>query len=176
LAGREFVIQFGGLSLGTHNYEFEISDKFFSFFESPEINNGKFKVDLELQKQSTMLVLKFFINGSTNVMCDRCSDEFDMKVEGGQHLIVKLGDEDFGDNDEIVSVPLNESEFDVSRYIYEFIVLSLPQRRIHPDIKKGRTGCNEEVLKKLEQIAVKESEKKKADPRWDKLKELKFKN
>jgi uncharacterized protein len=174
--GREFVIPFSGLSIGVHDYDFEIKDKFFSHFEGSEIDNGNFRIDLELTKQSTMLVLKFTISGTTNVMCDRCSDMFNMQVEGEQRLIVKLGDEDFGDNDEIVSIPASESEYDVGRHIYEYIILSLPQRRVHPDIKKGKTGCNKEMLKKLEDIAAKEEEEKKTDPRWDKLKDLKFKN
>ena len=174
--GKEFVIQYAGLSIGIHDFEFEAGDKFFKVFESTEIENGKFNIDLELTKQSTMLILNFSIKGTTNVLCDRCSDPFDLEVEGQQRLIVKFGDEDFGDNDEIISLPLSESELDVSRYIYEFIVLSLPQRRVHPDLKNGKTGCNKAVLKKLEEIALKEEEEKKTDPRWDKLKSLKFKN
>ena len=173
--GRAFVIQFGGLSLGTHHYDFLITDKFFKHFEDSEISNGKITIDLELMKQSTMLILKFMINGTSTVMCDRCTDMFDMKIEGEQQLIIKLGDEDFGDNDEIISVPVNENEYDVSRTIFEFIVLSLPQRRVHPELKNGKTGCNKEMLKKLEENAVQE-EKTKIDPRWDKLKDLKFKN
>ena len=172
--GREFVIPFGGLSLGVHHYDFDINDKFFSFFEGSELENGKLKVDLELTKQSTMLILKFHIAGTSNVPCDRCSDLFDMEVKGDHQLIVKLGDEDFGDNDEIVSIPLTESEIEVSNYIYEFIILSLPQRRVHPDVK-GKSTCNKQMLKKLKEIAVKEKEKT-TDPRWDKLKDLKFKN
>jgi uncharacterized protein len=172
---REFVIQFSGLSIGVHHYDFEIKDRFFSHFEGSEIDNGDFRIDLELTKQSTMLVMKFFIEGTTHVMCDRCSDYFDLKVEGEQRLIIKLGDEDFGDNDEIVSVPATESEYDVSRHIYEYIILSLPQRRVHADVK-GKSGCNKEMLKKLEEIALKEEEEKKTDPRWEKLKALKFKN
>ena len=174
-AGREFVIPFGGLSAGIHHFEFEIKDKFFTYFEGSEIDNGKFNVDLELNKQSSMLALKFNIKGSTMVMCDRCSDEFEMMVEGEQRLIIKLGDDDFGDNDEIISVPAAENEYDVSGNIYEYIILSLPQRRVHPD-KKGKNSCNKAVLKKLEEIALKEEEEKKTDPRWDKLKDLKFKN
>ena len=173
--GREYVIQFAGLGLGIHEFEFEVKDKFFANFEGSAIDNGKFKIDLELNKQTNMLVLKFFIKGTTHVECDRCSDMFDLKVTGEQQLIVKLGEEDFGDNDEIIALPFGESEIDVSRYIYEFIVLSLPLRRLHPDVK-GKTTCNKEVLKKLEEIALKEEEEKKIDPRWEKLKGIKFDN
>jgi uncharacterized metal-binding protein YceD (DUF177 family) len=173
--GREFIIPFSGLSLGVHHYDFEIKDGFFSHFEGSEIDNGNFRIDLELTKQSTMLILKFHISGTSHVLCDRCSDDLDMEVKGDQQVIVKLGDEDFGDNDEIVSVPVTESEYDVSRHIYEFIILSLPQRRVHPEVK-GKSTCNKEMLKKLKEVAPKLEEKKKTDPRWDKLKDLKFKN
>jgi hypothetical protein len=46
---------------------------------------------------------------------------------------------------------------------------------VHPD-KKGKNSCNKEMLKKLEEIALKEEEEKRTDPRWEKLKQLKFKN
>lgn len=169
-----FVIQFAGLAIGRHDYNFEISDPFFKDFENSEIENGTFSIHVELLKQSTMLVLDFSVSGVTNVLCDRCSENFDLEVEGRNRLIVKLGAEDFEEESDIVSIPLTESEIDISQYVYEYIILSLPKRRVHPENKKGRSGCNPETLKKLEKISVKEKNKK-TDPRWEKLRSLKIK-
>ena len=169
-----FVIQFASLSIGGHNFEFEINDSFFKEFENSEIDNGNFSVKIELLKQSTMLVLDFSAEGITNTLCDRCSENFDLSVQGKNKLIVKLGTDDFEEESDIVSIPLTDSELDVAQYIYEYIILSLPKRRIHPENKKGKSSCNPETLKKLEKILLKEK-KKTIDPRWEKLKSLKIK-
>ena len=170
----EFVIQFAGLSIGKHNFEFVIDDSFFKEFENSEIDNGNFSVKVELLKQSTMLVLDFEIEGATSTLCDRCSENFDLPVEGKNRLIIKLGTDEFEEESDIVSIPLTDSEIDIAQYVYEYIVLSLPKRRIHPENKKRKSGCNTETLKKLEKILLKEK-KKTIDPRWEKLKTLKIK-
>ncbi|MEW6468693.1 MAG: DUF177 domain-containing protein [Bacteroidota bacterium] len=171
---RKFVVQFSGLSMGRHEFDFQVDDSFFEQFSNSEISKGDFTVRLELLKQSTMLVLDFDIRGSVNVECDRCSEAFDLHVEGQSRLIVKIGNEDFEEESDIIVIPSTESEIDVSHSIYEYIILSLPQRRVHPVDKKGRSGCDPETIKKLEKVLLKE-EKKRTDPRWDKLKKLKFK-
>ena len=49
-----FDIPFTGLKLGNHQYQFEIDKAFFDQFEFSEIGDAHFKVDLVLEKQSTM--------------------------------------------------------------------------------------------------------------------------
>ena len=73
---KQFVIQFSGLKNGDHNFNFEVTDKFFEKIEYSEIKKGKVNVDVLLNKQENMLVFNFSINGFVNVICDRCSDPF----------------------------------------------------------------------------------------------------
>ena len=85
------------------------------------------------------------------------------------NLIVKFGDEFNNDNEEILIIPHNEYELDISQYIYELIILSVPVKRIHPKIVNGTLKSDTiDKLKKMQEKA----EKKDTDPRWDKLKEL----
>jgi uncharacterized metal-binding protein YceD (DUF177 family) len=74
----------------------------------------------------------------------------------------------------LLILPHGEYEVDLSQYIYEMIVLSIPQKRVHPGVKDGTLQT--EALKKLKELQVKEHtvEKKEEDidPRWDKLKQL----
>lgn len=171
---RQFVIHFAGLEIGRHKFDFEVHDSFFKDFENSEVENGNFSVIVDLLKQSTMLVLDFELVGITKTICDRCSEELNLKVEGKNRLIVKLGNDDFEEESDIVSIPLTDSEIDIAQYVYEYIILSLPQRRVHAEIKMGKSGCNPETLKKLEKVLSKEK-KKQIDPRWEKLKTLKIK-
>jgi uncharacterized metal-binding protein YceD (DUF177 family) len=111
------------------------------------------------------------MEGTINVLCDRCGDPFDFPVWGERKLIVSLTNDKFEDDD-IVSLSLDASEIDISQNLYEYVTLLLPQRRIHPAKEDGTTGCNTDALKRLEKFSEKEAENK-IDPRWDALKNIK---
>jgi uncharacterized metal-binding protein YceD (DUF177 family) len=114
-----------------------------------------------------MMVLEFTISGTVRTTCDRCNEEFDMPLEGEYRLIVKVGGHETGDeDDDIITVAANEHELDLSQYLYEYITLSLPIRRVHPD-----GTCDEEVIKKLNDHLTEGEE---GDPRWDGLKNIKL--
>lgn len=174
---REFIIPFVGLNPGEHHYEFHIGNEFFENLEYSEIQKGDAEVKLTLNKQTNMMIFNFELKGTVEVICDRCGDDLNLPIESNQQLIVKLNAESFEDNDDIVSLPASEYEFDVSHYIYEYIILALPARRIHGEAEGDESQCDEEVLKKLEEVAPKATEKKndEIDPRWAALKDLKKK-
>jgi uncharacterized metal-binding protein YceD (DUF177 family) len=166
----EYIIQFEGLKQGTHFYEFEVDNKFFEEFDCFDFEYSSFKVNLEFIKQSTMLLLNFDFDGFITVPCDRCLDDVDVDVEGEEKLIVKFGNESYDDMEEILVLPNHEYEINVAKYIYEYIQIALPQKRVHEDGE-----CNQEVIKELEKIEQKQ-EKKDVDPRWATLKDIKQKN
>lgn len=173
--GKDFIIQFVGLSLGEHEYEFFVNDKFFENLDYSEIKQGEIKIDLILLKQSAMIVLQFKISGTVKVDCDLCSEEFDLPIEGQNKLIVKVGGHEVGDeDDDIISIAANEHELDLSQFIYEYIMLSVPLKRLHPLNKKGERTCDKEMLKKVSKFLVEKQDKETKDPRWDGLKDIKL--
>ena len=174
--GKEFNIQFVGLSLGEHVFEYTLSETFFANLNpDSEIKKGKIDVTIRLLKQSTMMILQFEITGTVNVNCDRCTDEFDLPINGNYQLVVKFGGHDTGEeDDDIITLSTHESELDVSQYIYEYVMLSLPIRRVHPDNTKGKSTCNKEMLKKLNDFLVDEQPKEGSNPHWDNLKNIKL--
>jgi len=172
---KEFLIPFAGLKQGKHQFEFEINKKFFDDFGFDEYNDVNIKVSLVLEKKSTMLELAFKHKGTVNVPCDVSNEDFDLAVKGKLALLVKFGDEYNDDNDEILILPHGEHQVDVSQYIYEMIVLSVPTKRVHPGIKDGSVAV--EILDKLNELTPKEKQKEEdkkedTDPRWDELKKL----
>ena len=174
-AGKDFVIQFVGLGVGEHEYEFNVTDKFFESLDYSEIKQGNIIVKLVLLKQSTMMVFQFNISGTVNVNCDRCFGEFDLPISGDYKLIVKMGGYEVGDeDDDIISIAANEHELNISQFVYEYIMLSLPLKRVHPDDKDGNSTCDKEVLDKLNDYIVEEEEGDSKDPRWDGLKDIKL--
>jgi len=166
---RQFLISFGGLKLGNHQLDFEIDSRFFEEFEYSEYKTGSLKVVMGMEKQQRMLILDFSVLGSVEVICDRCLDPFPPEINGKHKLFVKFGSDSHKKNNDVIVIPENETRFDVGHYIYEYIVLSVPIRHVHPENEDGISGCDPEVLKKMEEIKVTE----KADPRWDALKKLK---
>lgn len=165
---KQFLIRFGGLKIGTHLFEYEINEDFFKAFEaSEEFRKGKVKFEIEFEKQSGMLILFFKWNGNLEVVCDRCYDNFDYQISGEQKLIVKFGDKIEEITEELIVIPINEKEINVAQYIYEFIILSIPYKLVHPEDENGESMCNKEALRVLDNLLIKEED---IDPRWDILK------
>ncbi|ESU21833.1 hypothetical protein FCR2A7T_02910 [Flavobacterium cauense R2A-7] len=169
---KDFLIPFVGLKLGKHQFDYQIDKKFFEGFEFDEYNDVNIKVELVLDKKSTMLELAFKHKGTVNVPCDLTGEEFDLPIKGKLNLIVKFGDAFNNENDELLILPHGEFQVDVAQYIYEMIVLSVPSKRVHPGVKDGTLKT--EAIEKLNELAPKEQHKEEEnnDPRWDKLKQL----
>lgn len=169
---KDFLIPFVGLKLGKHQFDYQIDKKFFDGFEFDEYNDVDIKVELVLDKKSTMLELAFKHKGTVNVPCDLTGEEFDLPIKGKLNLIVQFGDAFNNENEELLILPHGEFQVDVAQYIYEMIVLSVPSKRIHPGVKDGTLKT--EAIEKLNELAPKEQHKEEEniDPRWDKLKQL----
>ena len=171
---KAFDIQFVGLKLGTHQYEYTIEQTFFELFEYDEYNSVSVKVRLELEKKTSLLELKLLAKGVVNVNCDLTNEPYDQSITSEFGMVVKFGPEYNEDNEGILIIPHGAYEINVAQYIYELIVLAVPQKRIHPGVKDG--SLDSDILKTLENLSPKSPKKtnsnKDIDPRWDSLKKL----
>lgn len=166
------VIQFGGLSIGTHLFELEVNDTFFEDLDFSEIKKAKVKAEIEMIKQNNIVTLTFRMHGSVDTICDRCAKEIGMPIDFTDSVVVKHGNVE-ETTDEIVVLPHGETEIDVTHYLYQFIMLALPAKRI-PCEKDEAIECDYDALDKLEDISL--EEEKDSNPLWDKLKKIKFKD
>jgi uncharacterized protein len=169
----QFAIQFAGLIPGSYHFEFVVNESFFEKFTESEIKQGSVNIQVELQKQARMMVLMFDMEGSVILNCDRCLDDFSFPVKSKTKLIVNFGKDKGQDTEEIITIAESDNEINVAQFIYEFIHLALPIKRVHPDDQNGNSTCNNEVMKKLKEHTNAESENN-DDPRWDILKKIKF--
>lgn len=169
---RDLIIPFKGLKEAIHEFESELDNKFFDEFKSDEISGGDLRLKIKLDKKSQMMIFFFEIKGEVNVMCDRCLDFYNQDVEFNGKLYVKYGDETREETDELLVLSRDEYEIDLSKFIYDSIVLSLPMMRFHPDDEEGYSTCNEDMLDKLG-FQQEKKEVKSIDPRWEALKNLK---
>ncbi len=164
-----FRIPFKGLKEGDHSFDFEIDASFFEIFPESEIKEGQLHIEVILHKSTRMLTFDFFIDGTVRVPCDRCLEMFDMPVNFTYSLYVKYGHERLEESANSLIIPEDDYFLNVSQYIYEFIHLSLPLRRVHPDDEYGHPTCNPVMLKKLEELSVEENIQTN-DERWSALK------
>ncbi len=167
---KDFIIPFEGLSIGNHEFGFEVNRSFFEEITYSEISNGLVNVNLDFEKQETMFILSFSIEGNVEVMCDRCTDNFNYSIKGEQQLLVQFGDEFVEEDSEMIVIPRGDNVINLAPFIYEYIFLMLPIQKIHPDDQSGNSTCNSEMLKKLDELSY---TKIQDDPRWDALKKLK---
>ena len=169
---RKYIISFSGLSIGQHEYEYQLKDAFFENLDYSEIKKADVRVDVRLNKQSSILILDFIVKGQVGVPCDRCADELSVKIKGEYRLFVKLGEDTGVDTDQdVLTLAASEGELDIAHTLYEYTMLSLPAKRVHAKPSE----CNEETIKKLKEIESAAQEQH-TDPRWDLLKNLKFNN
>lgn len=166
----EYKIAFTGLSLGVHEYEFKVTEKFFSYFENDDLTNCDVELVVELDKKPTMINMWIGFHGTGTVICDRCGKDMEIILDGEEELIVKFGETSFEEQtDDILVIPPSEHEIDISQQVYEFILLAIPQGHSHEP-----KDCDPEVIKKLKELSgQKEEEQKQEDPRWAALKKYK---
>ena len=169
----EFLIPFIGLKLGKHQFEYQISKSFFEDFDFDEFEDSLVKVNVVLEKKSTIMELSFKHKGTVNVPCDLTGEMFDLPIKGKIKVVVQFGEQFNNDNEELLILPHGEHQIDIKQYIYEMIVLSVPLKKTHPGIKDGTLKTP--ALDKLKELSLKDQKQsieEEIDPRWDKLKKL----
>lgn len=179
---KAFVIEFNKTVMGLNEFEFMLDNELLSEFEFSPIEYCKVKVDLKLFKTESMYDLKFDFKGVIRAVCDTCAEEIDLPIEEKFGFIMKLSEANNFDDTEIIYIARTEIEFDLKQYLYESLLLSLPQKKNCDNIPEPKP-CNQAVLDKIAQIELdgmgerereepEEENHDSVDPRWDKLKDL----
>jgi DUF177 domain-containing protein len=165
----DYNIDIFKLSNSSHQYNFDFDDSFFGLFEESLVNKGSGKIVLELLKSDSFIELKFEIEGKIELVCDRSLEPFWFELKLTDKLLLKFGEEWEEISDEILMMPRDEQTINVSQYIYEFIGVAIPMKKLHP--KFDNEDENDEFIYSSDDN--KEEENNMIDPRWKKLKDLK---
>jgi len=173
---REYEIAWQGLKPGLHTYLYEIDDNFMKDREVGEgIGGWDVHVTLNFDKKTNFFLLHFDVDGSVKVPCDRCGDEFTMRLWDEFDLVIKLTgeNEEEKDEDDVVFIPRSETVIDISGWVFEYVMLSIPMQKVHPDKTDGSPGCNPQALNLLNKLSEHTEVPKNAI--WKGLEELKKK-
>ena len=92
-----YLVKFSGLKEGIHLFDFEIGNKFFKNFDYYDFNDAKLFAKLELEKQPTLLNLKFSFHGEIEVQCDVSMENFNLELKTEHAVVVKYKDDIIND-------------------------------------------------------------------------------
>jgi len=162
---RKFDIKIQSLSNNEHKFRFEFNQDLFDFFsQENEIINTNGICEVSLIKSDLMLDVKFSIDGQTDLICDRTLKKFTYSLNSNKKILFKFGEEDQELSEEMVVIDRNKSKINMGKFIYEFFILELPVKRLHPSVK------NED---NIDNFVFTTKKTKDTDPRLDPLNKLK---
>ncbi len=172
---RNYDVSFSGLKNGKHEFKFEIDKTFFQLFDTEqEFTNPRIVADVFLEKHTTFLEFEIKVHGTVELICDITNDAFDYPIENEIKILVHFGEEYDDSNEDVITIPASDHAFNVAQLIYENVQLSIPMKKISPDVSDEDL----EILDRFSPKDIEENEEKEhdSDPRWDALRKLKDNN
>jgi len=150
----QYIIHFKGLKEGVHDFTFTIGKPFFEAFDHLEVPDGNVSVQVKLIRKFSLIELDINLSGEMQVQCDRCLANFQLPVSYSGHLVVRFSETEKEPDEEVIFLHPDEYRLDLRQFLYECLCLSIPLRKIHPDLQDGQPGCDPEMLGKLDQYLV----------------------
>lgn len=171
---KQYSIPFTGLKNDQHEFDFEIDKRFFDEFDYSIVKDGELRVVVTLEKQETMMILNFNIEGYLSLDCNLCLNSYPAKTIINERIIVKFNDEDdiSQTTEEILVLSKNDYELDIAPLLYEYINLAVPINS-RCDNPGNEAFCDKEMVSKIESLSNIEENQNQNDPRWEILKRIK---
>ncbi len=149
----EYRIAFRRLSNENNDFHWKISKSFFEKDPNSEIRDAAVNVDLELIKLDRLMELHFHFSGQLTIACDRCLDDLLLPINSDKTLFLREGADRQENKEDVVFIQPNDLQIDLYQIIYDFILLSIPMRKIHPDGE-----CNSEMMDRFQNIHIEDFE------------------
>jgi uncharacterized protein len=171
-----FSVNIIGLAKKQHEFSFKLDSRFFEQYGNQTVSSGDFDAKVILNKKETLIEAEFEIKGKADLICDRSLDPFQLPINIHRKVMFKYGDAAEEVSDEIVIITHEQDRLDVGQFMYEYIVLEVPIKKIHPRFQNENEEEEEtEVSEDGTLVYRTDKEEEKIDPRWEQLKKLKQK-
>ena len=119
---KSIIIPLNDWAAGERKFHAQADLEFFQQFDNSEILDANVSVEIRAVKDGRNKVeADLHLKGTVTVPCDRCLDPVEIPVEAAPS--------------EILSPSAVEVEWDLSQAVYDFVCLSLPLQRLHPEGK-----------------------------------------
>lgn len=172
----KYNVELKGLKTETLCLEFNLDNNFFADIDGEEFQKGAVNARVSVKKNRDVFDFTFALDGTVVVPCDRCLDDLEIDIATENTLKVKLG-ENYADEGDTVVVPEQEGGINLAWYLYEFITLALPMKKVHAPGK-----CNREMTGHLKKYGCNDGSQEDGvdmdagergiDPRWEGLKSI----
>jgi uncharacterized protein len=126
-----------GLSNKVHHFQYEIGRSLFEEYGKDLVSDGTFTADVSLDKHETFLEADFTIRGTAHLICDRSLEPFDFPINMRRKVVFKYGDQDEEITDEITIIQRDAAWIELGQYLYEFIALAIPLKKLHPRFQES---------------------------------------
>ena len=130
-----YHIEIQGLKLGTYEYGFDLGTSFFAKFPNSIIQNADLKVEITLEKRAHIIELNLQFSGTAELECDRSLELFHEPLDLVQKLLYKFGEEPGEVDEQLTILAWNDQYIELSQAIYDFVILSLPMKKLHPKFR-----------------------------------------
>lgn len=138
--------------------------------ESVSIDEGS--VIVEFYRATQFIEVKFTVDVTVNMICDRSLKQFTKEVNGSYQILFEPDpdDEYEEENSAVKRIPANDLTLDISKEVRDTIMLEIPVKKVHPDFidEEGKI-----VDFETQQFGDDPSDEERIDPRWAELKKLK---
>ncbi|HSZ26394.1 MAG TPA: DUF177 domain-containing protein [Cytophagaceae bacterium] len=178
---KTFDIEIFRLTEGRQTFDYQLKDSFFASMEDSLLEKGNLQVNVTLDKSERLILSDFKIKGTVELICDRSLEPFDYEIDSNQNLIFKFGDEFMELSEDVIMIPRDLQRLNIAQYIYEFIGLSIPIKKLHPQFQEDEKNDDESEVKlvfssqKNKKNTNENDSNEVIDPRWNALKNLKDK-
>ncbi len=107
-----YIIDLSRLPIGTHSFDIQLNNDFFSSLEKTEILSGDVAAEVTLNLREEDYTLNIAVQGTVFVVCDRCLDPMPLEIDDEQEI--------FSEDEQ------NEQMVDLSWLAYEIVSINIP--------------------------------------------------
>ncbi len=169
---KSFEINLTRLENGIHHFQFELVPDFFKTFENNLVKEGFGSASMSMDKSEAIIILNFMIKVNVLLDCDLSLDSYLESLICEKRHIVKFGLTNEELSDEISVIEMGTQALDVSNYIYDYVSLEIPMKKVHPRLRDQERA--ELVYKDKTPSLNDQPQENSVDPRWEALKKIKF--
>ena len=163
------------LTQPTERLEFDLGPDFFALFETPIIEQGQVRAEIEVLKTERLMTLNFHLTGTVGLTCDRSLDEFDQLLDLHEQLLVRFGDEAKELDDNVLQITSDTQTLPLAQHLYDYIGLALPMKKLHPrfqDEADDNPDAPTKLIFSTRPADDAPDDDEPADPRWAALRNL----
>jgi uncharacterized metal-binding protein YceD (DUF177 family) len=165
---KHIPVRLAGLGDGLHTLHFTVVP---AEIELPPEFTHSVEVRVDLDKTHQQTALHVFVNTTAVFPCDRCLRPVTIEVDTDFRLLyVHDNSAESGEHDEdIRRIDANHPVIDLSDDVRDAALVQIPMRRICGEDEEGEALCRDAIPPERDADAQQIE-----DPRWDKLKSVRF--